>query len=370
MDPNLTLAHLTHNAAMILLHQHVAYPPATWCGVVKLPSACSAETCLLAAIEIASIADKYLCYMGGIVNSQFAFCGFVAARMLLVHWLSVTREAGDPLAPEFFSLVDSLKDMSRRWKGSDGRDGRDIMGQDDGDRWPSEPDLMTRYAIQLQLMHSRCMAGLDAHASVGDILSDASLDGLLEKQQPMAGGNTSRRDMIWPQTPGLGLGSMIPSGFTPFIHPTSYLPRPSICPHPPIAYDPRGTPVRPDDVSPRRRQQQQQHDAQRRKHYGTNTATTGAPNMIGTTPTSTAAVVGLLGLGMENNNSSSNGGGEDEDELTAMSHMLLGQQFLELDRVITLDGTDFFGPTTPGVALDNGVVANGNLDFLWHCGGN
>lgn len=30
-----------------------------------------------------------------------------------------------------------------------------------------------------------------------------------------------------------------------------------------------------------------------------------------------------------------------DDELTAMSHILLGQQFLEMDRVITLDGTDF-----------------------------
>jgi hypothetical protein len=30
-----------------------------------------------------------------------------------------------------------------------------------------------------------------------------------------------------------------------------------------------------------------------------------------------------------------------EDQLTAMSQILLGQQFLELDRVITLEGTDF-----------------------------
>jgi hypothetical protein len=30
-----------------------------------------------------------------------------------------------------------------------------------------------------------------------------------------------------------------------------------------------------------------------------------------------------------------------EDELTVMSNMLLGQQFLEMDRVITFDGTNF-----------------------------
>jgi hypothetical protein len=83
MDPNLSLAHITHNTSMILLHQHIAYPPAEWNGLVALPSACSEETCQLAAVEIASISQKYFKYMGGIVNCQFAFCLFVAARILL-----------------------------------------------------------------------------------------------------------------------------------------------------------------------------------------------------------------------------------------------------------------------------------------------
>ncbi|RMZ84657.1 hypothetical protein DV737_g1160, partial [Chaetothyriales sp. CBS 132003] len=30
MDPNLTLAHMTHNASMILLHQPIAFPPLNW----------------------------------------------------------------------------------------------------------------------------------------------------------------------------------------------------------------------------------------------------------------------------------------------------------------------------------------------------
>ena len=83
MDPNLTLAHITHNTSMILLHQHIAYPPAEWNEIVKLPSSCSAETCQLAAVETASIAEKYLKHAEGIVNSQFAFCAFVAARVFL-----------------------------------------------------------------------------------------------------------------------------------------------------------------------------------------------------------------------------------------------------------------------------------------------
>lgn len=84
MDPNLTLAHLTHNTSMILLHQHIAYPPPDWKDLVKLPSACSAETCQMAAVETASISQKYLKYTkDGMVNSQFALCAFVAGRILL-----------------------------------------------------------------------------------------------------------------------------------------------------------------------------------------------------------------------------------------------------------------------------------------------
>ena len=84
MDPNLTLAHITHNTSMILLHQHIAYPPPHWNDLVKLPSSCSAETCQLAAIETSAICQKYLKYTeNGIVNSQFALCTFIAGRILL-----------------------------------------------------------------------------------------------------------------------------------------------------------------------------------------------------------------------------------------------------------------------------------------------
>jgi hypothetical protein len=84
MDPNLTLAHVTHNTSMILLHQHIAYPPTELSDIVRLPSSCSAETCQLAAIETSSISHKFLTYSESeIVVTQFAFCAFVAARALL-----------------------------------------------------------------------------------------------------------------------------------------------------------------------------------------------------------------------------------------------------------------------------------------------
>lgn len=83
MDPNLTLAHMTHNTSMILLHQRIAYPQPEWENLVKLPSSCSAETCQIAAIETQNIAEKYLRHSVGLTTNQFAFCVFVAARVLL-----------------------------------------------------------------------------------------------------------------------------------------------------------------------------------------------------------------------------------------------------------------------------------------------
>lgn len=84
MDPNLTLAHITHNASMILLHQHIAYPASQLSKLLRLPSSCSVETCHLAAIEISSISQQFLMHCGdGIVVAQFAFCAFIAGRVLL-----------------------------------------------------------------------------------------------------------------------------------------------------------------------------------------------------------------------------------------------------------------------------------------------
>lgn len=85
MDPNLTLAHITHNTSMILLHQRIAYPPLEWLEVVKLPILSSAETCETAASETANITQKFLDNSPprSIVDNQFAFCVFVSARVLL-----------------------------------------------------------------------------------------------------------------------------------------------------------------------------------------------------------------------------------------------------------------------------------------------
>ncbi|KAF1929219.1 uncharacterized protein M421DRAFT_100364 [Didymella exigua CBS 183.55] len=114
MDPNLTLAHITHNTAVVLLHQGIAYPSSEWQSVpINLPSASSADTCLAAAIEVSIIAEELLRNTDFLTNPQFAFCLFVCGRMLIAHSFYCQNQL--PLALD--NLVNSLHEMSRRWNG-------------------------------------------------------------------------------------------------------------------------------------------------------------------------------------------------------------------------------------------------------------
>ncbi|PIG88103.1 hypothetical protein AARAC_001579 [Aspergillus arachidicola] len=116
MDPNLTLAHITHNTSMILLHQCIAYPRANLVDKLRQASIASAETCQLAASETANIVQKYLQYTPfvGLVNAQFVFCAFVSARVMLVH----SRLHRTELPEGYNILLWSLEQMSARWVSS------------------------------------------------------------------------------------------------------------------------------------------------------------------------------------------------------------------------------------------------------------
>ena len=142
MDPNLTTAHVTHNASMILLHQLIGYPPTSWGFRHRLPSSCSADTCLSAGVEIATITRNFLDHStnGSPIGSQYAFCVFIAARMLLIHWryYSVNQPPED-----FWSLVQSLEEMSRRWRAFS------IPS-------PVEKDLAAKYATKLKDLYETC----------------------------------------------------------------------------------------------------------------------------------------------------------------------------------------------------------------------
>ncbi|KAL3463717.1 fungal-specific transcription factor domain-containing protein [Aspergillus heterothallicus] len=114
MDSNLTLAHITHNTAVILLHQAIAYPPHHWkSSPVKLPSSSSAESCIEAATEISMIGQQFLLYSPMLTNPQFSFCLFIAGRMLLTH----SKYNGIPVPGALDTLIASLFEISGRWAG-------------------------------------------------------------------------------------------------------------------------------------------------------------------------------------------------------------------------------------------------------------
>ncbi|RSM03817.1 hypothetical protein CEP52_007191 [Fusarium oligoseptatum] len=114
LDPNLVLAHITHNTAVVLLHQGLAYPSSEWKSIpAKLPSASSAETCLAATEEVSRITTRFLPTSPVLANPQFAFCLFVCGRALLTH--AVFQEK--PISPVFDSIVQSLDEISKRWNG-------------------------------------------------------------------------------------------------------------------------------------------------------------------------------------------------------------------------------------------------------------
>jgi hypothetical protein len=117
LDPNLTLAHISHNTAVVLLHQGIAYPLPEWQAAgLRLPSGSSSETCLAAATEVAIIADRFLQGSTYLTAPQFAFSLFICGRCLLAHAIYHSL----PLSAAFDSLVHSLVEMSRRWNGPDG----------------------------------------------------------------------------------------------------------------------------------------------------------------------------------------------------------------------------------------------------------
>ncbi len=355
MDPNLTLAHITHNTSMILLHQHIAYPPASWKDVVKLPSSCSAETCQLAAVETASIVEKYLRHMGGIVNSQFSFCAFIAARVLLVRWRSDARNS---LAPAFFSLLKSLQNISTRWLGTFALGGRSVSEPARQERLQGEQqDLAARYASQLRDLHSLCMSD-SAPPALAEILQNASLEGFLAKQITPA---VPQHRSSYSNNSGGSVNSSI-QGHSPASHasPRGHQPRPPIVA---TNLDLHHHATQPD-ITPISRSQAHSHppteynrqgsrrleeDAIARLQYSSLRWPIVAPhtsnmNEISSTP---SPMPPNIDQPLNQTQSTIT----EEDEWIAMSQMLLENQFLEMDRVIRLNGTDFYDNAGGGMSL-------------------
>ncbi|KFA72777.1 hypothetical protein S40288_06383 [Stachybotrys chartarum IBT 40288] len=146
MDPNLTLAHVTHNTSMILLHQPIAYPNPKWPFNNRLPSLCSADTCEAAAVEIATIVDNFLRYAPPSVPvaSQFAFCLYIASRVFLLPMR--TNSAAVAVSPQFWSLLRSLDCIARRWAGPH----KMCLGLE-------QTNLAAKYSHKLKELHIECL---------------------------------------------------------------------------------------------------------------------------------------------------------------------------------------------------------------------
>ncbi|KAF1734907.1 Transcriptional activator protein acu-15 [Beauveria bassiana] len=85
IDPNLTIAHMTHNAAIITLHSRLACPPRqarAWLS--SLVSGASKEACVMAAMKIDRIARRFLEASSGIPPHQFVLCMYIAGKVLLL----------------------------------------------------------------------------------------------------------------------------------------------------------------------------------------------------------------------------------------------------------------------------------------------
>jgi hypothetical protein len=327
MDPNLTVAHLNHNASMILLHQHIAYPPVDWSGIVKLPSSCSAETCQLAAVEIASIAKKFLTHTEGIVTSQFPFCAFIAARVLLgecittlkrclradslVHW----RYNDTSLSPEFFSIIESLKEMSKRWQG--------YLLEENEQLHRADLDAAAKYALKLEELHTRCSTDKNYRMDIfgyseetpKSTASDGSPATVARYEASPSSQSSHGRTQTYQPIDAAGSSAMQSFNHGRSLYPIQSQSSPGPFPSPQAGRLPALD-----------------------MHNITSPVSAMRMNPIegGTHAGNTPGGMGNQGL------INMNYPGEImDDELTAMSHILLGQQFLEMDRVITLDGTDF-----------------------------
>ncbi|KAK4063577.1 transcriptional regulator family: Fungal Specific TF [Trichoderma harzianum] len=170
MDENLTLAHITHNTSVIMLHQVMAYPDAVLRS--RLPTENAAKTCILAAGEIATIAAKFISNTVVVIPPTLSFCLFIAARALLAD----ANHSNTPVDANFEILLQALQEGSSRWVGPDGSTERDNLAGQFADRldaaWKSRSPVNIR-TVAFEDDHSTFPISF-ASPPIPDIFRDAS----------------------------------------------------------------------------------------------------------------------------------------------------------------------------------------------------
>ena len=328
MDPNLTLAHVTHNASMILLHQHIAYPSAPLKRTIKLPSFCSADTCERAAIETSAMTSRYLRSTDDMMlNSEFVFCLFCAARILLGEYRALvsgifakvdvavhSHYYNTVLNKEFDTIVLNLQEMSRRWQGYQG----EIYNRDDGEGGVLKLDLAGTYALRLQEYRTACERSHHDPGVLSGILGRSGASAFL-------------------LTNDIGSSLVSPPNAQAQSNPGS-------------SEGHRDSPNSHNRVSSRAARSEQE-EAVTPMHFPREltepyaaSAAMQSPSQLRSMPANTGAYYDAFA--------------EPQDNLMAMCDTLLGQSFTDLDRVIPFDGTTFsFNPVD---VQDFGYVGYGN----------
>jgi hypothetical protein len=321
MDPNLTLAHITHNTSMILLHHPIAYPPKGWCNYVALPKECSAQTCELAAVETSNIVTKFLDNQDFFVNVQFAFCAFVAAKALLFEH-STTRRS---VRPEFQVLVRSLWEMSRRWS-------RSLFPNDNGD----STDQAGKYARHLEYLHDSCQRDsrykFDLYDHINHTMSSQDLISPTQTATPPHSVGTPLRDRR--QSSHVRRPNNL-SGSHPALPPIGAANTPSLSS---IMYN---NPIQSPTAF--QTQTQQQSPSGIASSYMPPPART---NSFDQTQHGYPSTPGppILHSQIQALNGAANGNTVQDESLLSLSDAFMDSQFLGLDRVITFEDANFFLP--------------------------
>jgi hypothetical protein len=316
MDPNLTLAHITHNTSMILLHHSVAYPPKDWSDYIALPKDCSAQTCRHAAVETANIVNKFLTHtLIPFVNTQFAFCTFIAAKVLLYEHQATRR----PLRPEFDRMKRNLKEMSSRWTA-----GKPVSESRRSSQATSELDQAARYAQHLDYLYDACHRNLSFTFNFYDHSCRRPGAWTLTTSTPAPTSSPAMvsRDTAWGVS---GRQSIASSGeYDTLTSPKTIVqPTHNFAPH-----DEGASLVRPgiQYSSAQPGQGYPQHSAPMPSPYTATIPEGGYPNA--------QALNGeaLTGQSLQ------------DQSLLSLSDTLMDSQFLDMDRVITFEDTNFYLP--------------------------
>ncbi|KAH7114268.1 hypothetical protein B0J11DRAFT_511008 [Dendryphion nanum] len=325
MDPNLTLAHITHNTSMILLHHTIAYPTKGWNDYIALPKECSVQTCELAAVEVANIVDKFITHRERIVfvNVQFAFCAFIAAKALLFEH-QVTRK---PIRPEFQGLIRSLWEMSARWRGN-----ASVTRHDH-----STMDQPSTYALHLDYLFESCRHDPHLRFDLYDH-SCQKLDINTTRTPSQAWTPQHRRQSSTATNPGSNVN---PVSSTPV--PTS-----GVSNLPTVIYGANALSQSPTTYQPSQQSPTSMAPPYRHPPGFLSPNQPGFTNPPQNHPVLPGAPPNTQLRSVNGNNSTSGNNAIQDENLLSLSDAFMDSRFLDLDRVITFEEANFFLPGDGG----------------------